>query len=62
MIVNVAHGETFEAVSKEVDLREVIPDPSEFAEAHAELARNGRYWVGGGAAPLFYITKAETAR
>lgn len=38
-----------------VRLDEAIPDPSERIAAERELNRFGRYWAGGGAAPLVLL-------
>lgn len=45
-----------------VDLMEAFPGPEngdEYLLAHGYLERDGRYWAGGGAAPIFLIMKAE---
>lgn len=43
------------------DLRECFPDyenDEEYRLAHYYLNRDGRYWGGGGAIPIFLIRKA----
>lgn len=43
---------------REVDLRDVFPDDDEsYRDAAEELQKNGRVWIGGGAAGLFYASK-----
>lgn len=45
-----------------VDLSEAFPGPENGDEAilaHGYLEREGRYWAGDGASPIFLITKAE---
>lgn len=38
-----------------VPLRETWLSREEFGEASAELRRSGRFWTGGGAAPLVLL-------
>jgi hypothetical protein len=56
-------GEVFRA---QCDLHECFPDDSrdpngvsEFLVALGELNRSGRYWVGGGAAPLVLLQRVQ---
>lgn len=59
MQVNVFLEDTITEHARDADLREVLgSDDGEFFQALDELKRVGRYWVGGGAAPLFYLTRA----
>lgn len=59
MQVNVYEEDTVTPHAIDVNLTEVTGDDyEEFYSAHEELKRSGRYWMGGGAAPLFYITPA----
>lgn len=58
------NGEVFRA---ECDLHECFPDDSrdvvgnsEFLIALGELQRSGRYWVGGGAAPLVLLQRVQS--
>lgn len=57
MRVTTSDGQTFHTIAMGVDLRDCIPDPDEFYRALAELETTGRYWIGGGAAPLVYISR-----
>jgi hypothetical protein len=54
-------GAEHDICAPNVDLTECFPEPGdeEYLLAHMELERSGRYWGGGGAAPIFLITKAE---
>lgn len=59
MQVNVFEEDTVTAHALDADLREVLgDDDGEYFAALDELGRTGRYWIGGGAAPLFYVTRA----
>jgi len=50
-----ARGETLRGVA---DLRDCFPDDDEeMQRALRELANAGRYWTGGGAAPLVLLTR-----
>lgn len=52
----VANGETGDVISSEPSwLSDVIEDEQEREEALQELCRCGRYWTGGGAAPLLFL-------
>ena len=43
---------------RECELRDAFPDDdSEYEAALAELTTVGRYWAGGGAAPLFMLRR-----
>ena len=43
-----------------VDLREICGDDDEmFTEAMNELKKAGRYWLGGGSAPLYFVKRAS---
>ena len=54
--VYVANGETGELLSPEPSwLSDVIEGERERVEAVEELSRCGRFWVGGGAAPLLFL-------
>ncbi len=54
--VYVANGETGELLSPEPSwLLDVIEDEQEREEAVEELRRCGRFWAGGGAAPLLFL-------
>ncbi len=56
--VNVYDGETMEQTGSNVLLIDCFPDDlDEQAAAMAVLKRDGRYWAGGGAAPLVLLTK-----
>lgn len=60
MQVNVFLEDTITEHALDADLREVFgDDDGEYYQALDELNRVGRYWVGGGAAPLFYVTRAR---
>jgi len=49
-----------EATWRECDLRDAFPDDDEeYEAAHAELTQTGRYWAGGGAAPLMLIMRVR---
>lgn len=59
MQVNVFEEDTVTAHALDADLREVLgDDDGEYFAALVELNRTGRFWIGGGAAPLFYLTRA----
>lgn len=59
MQVNVYEEDSVTPRAIDIDLSEVCgDDDAEFFAAQDELKRVGRYWIGGGAAPLFYITRA----
>lgn len=47
--------ETFRA---ECFLGEAFEDHAEYQNAWFELLRSGRYWLGGGAAPLVLLMRA----
>jgi hypothetical protein len=57
MRVHILHPETFEVLRSNVWLDDAIPDADERAAAENELRKTNRYWLGGGAAPLFYLIK-----
>lgn len=44
-----------------ISLRECFPDmhDEEYHIARATIERDGRYWGGGGASPIFLITRAK---
>lgn len=49
-------------VPQPCDLAEVFggdTDSPDYREAHAELQRIGRYWLGGGSAPLYFLQVAH---
>ncbi len=55
-----------EAFRAQCDLHDCFPDDSrdengnsEFLAALNELTRSGRVWIGGGAAPLVLLMRAE---
>lgn len=50
-------GMESEATARECDLRDAIPDDAEYEVALAELLNAGRTWIGGGAAPLFFVQR-----
>lgn len=59
MLVNVYEDGAGEPLSVGVTLREVMGDDAtgaEIAEAEEELRRSGRFWIGGGASPLFFLS------
>lgn len=59
MQVNIFEEDTVTTHALGTDLREVLGDDDrEYFAALDELNRTGRYWIGGGAAPLFYLTRA----
>lgn len=45
-----------------IALRECFPDKDdpEYHIARATIERDGRYWGGGGASPIFLITRAKS--
>ena len=49
-------GETLRCIA---DLADAFPDPEdgERAKAERELRKSGRYWAGGGAAPLVLLVR-----
>lgn len=49
------HIETYRATA---DLRDCLPDDEEYEVARHELNVVGRYWIGGGAAPLVLLLRA----
>jgi len=50
-------AETFEG---ECDLADALePETEEYGEALDELRHQGRCWIGGGAAQLFLLTRAQ---
>ena len=54
--INQDTGEqTFRAVAYLADA--MASDDDEYSAARAELQRSGRYWVGGGAAPLVLLMR-----
>lgn len=57
MIVDVYEQDTVTLALPSVDLRDVLgdDDSEDHDEIVARLQREGRAWVGGGAAPLFYL-------
>lgn len=56
-IIDVANG--IETTRSECDLRECFPDDeTEYYVAKGALNKEGRYWTGGGAAPLVLLMKA----
>lgn len=60
MQVNIFEEDTVTPFALGADLRDVCGDDlSMLYEAQDELNRVGRYWIGGGAAPLFYLTRAH---
>ena len=60
MNVNVYEEDTITPFSLNADLRDICGDDlGMLYEAQDELQRTGRYWIGGGAAPLFYLTNAR---
>jgi hypothetical protein len=60
MLIDLCDGHTFAIISRAIDLRDCFPDADdpEYFAALNELQATGRYWTGGGAAPLFYMTRA----
>ena len=61
MNVNIYEEDGLTPVTLGADLREVCGDDlAMLYEAQDELQRIGRYWIGGGAAPLFYLTPARS--
>lgn len=60
MQVNVFEEDTITPFTLGADLRDICGDDlAMLAEARNELDRAGRYWIGGGAAPLLYVTRAH---
>lgn len=59
--VDVLDGTTFEVISANVDLSTCLEDDDERDAADATLRREGRVWIGGGAAALFYVRVAQIA-
>jgi hypothetical protein len=54
-IYDYAHKGTWPVLRGTADLAEAIPDPDERARAEKYLKLVGKYWLGGGAAPLVLI-------
>lgn len=50
-------SDEYENNPRECELREAFPDDDEYETAHAELMQTGRYWAGGGAAPLMFLQR-----
>lgn len=58
MQVRVLHEDTTTIEIDCIELRDIFDAEyggEDYAEAADEIERNGRYWLGGGSAPLFYI-------
>ena len=53
--------ETFRAQCELIECFPDAPDDPEYQLALAELKRAGRYWVGGGAAPLTLLIATHAA-
>ena len=58
MRVDIFEEDTTTPHATNVDLRDQI-DEDECAEVESRIQREGRAWIGGGAAPLFYVTRAK---
>ena len=58
MFVNIYESDGVTPYRARVDIYDAIPDDDERIEAMEELERMGRAWIGGGAAQLFYLTRA----
>jgi hypothetical protein len=56
MQVKIADGDTFETIHEAVRLDDAIPDDDDRWFVNQALSLYGRCFVGGGAAPLFYLT------
>jgi hypothetical protein len=41
------------------DLADCLPEADDYWAAYADIVKAGRAWIGGGAAPLFLLTRAE---
>ena len=52
-------SETDEVPHREAELAEAVPDRTEYRETLRTLKRDGRVWIGGGAAPLILLTRIE---
>ncbi len=58
MLVRVLQEDTTTVEIESIELREIFDDEhggEDYAEARNEIERAGRYWLGGGSAPLFYV-------
>ena len=56
MKVKIQDGVTFDVMTESAWLEDVIPDDNDRWFAAQELRNTGRCWIGGGAAPLVYLT------
>lgn len=59
MYVKVSDGNTFDVISERVLLLDVLEDDDDRFFVEQELRANGRAWIGGGAAPLIYLSRCE---